>query len=70
MVITVTFAELRDLAVNPGETLQQIVALGFERVDDLLYARHVSLPSRACRQSWSCDARSCSAQSRRALARS
>jgi hypothetical protein len=34
------------LAIKPGETLQQIGALGFKRVDDLLYARHVSLPGR------------------------
>src|SRR3954452_9525477 len=43
-VITVTLAEFLDLAIKPSETLLQIGALGFERVDDLLHARHVILP--------------------------
>jgi hypothetical protein len=45
-VTAVTLAELLDLVIKPGETLQQIGALGLKRVDDLLHARHVSLPGR------------------------
>src|SRR3954469_6278400 len=45
-LITVTLAEFLDLAIKPTETLLQIGALGFKRVDDLLHARHVILPGR------------------------
>src|SRR5436190_12766873 len=45
-LITVTLAEFLDLAIKPSETLLQIGALGFKRVDDLLQARHVILPGR------------------------
>src|SRR3954449_1330178 len=45
-LITVTLAEFLDLAIKPSETLLQIGALGFKRVDDLLQARHVVLPGR------------------------
>src|SRR3954452_5717752 len=45
-LITVTLAEFLDLAIKPSETLLQIGAFGFKRVDDLLHARHMILPDR------------------------
>jgi hypothetical protein len=38
-LLTVTLAELLDLVIKPSQTVLQLGALGFKRVDDLAHAR-------------------------------